>query len=242
MARIGFVQTQGVGDILMGLPIAAAFARGGNEVSWPVDQRFAEFLAAAAPYVEFLPVRGKPDSLDYFYAGPQKLLAERRCDEIFVLYSQLNIPALGKQASLVKNPKLAQYLKIDEYKYAVTGVPFSEKWNLDLRRDRVREERLFESLEIRGDFICVHRRGSIFEGDLTLPPEWRERYRIIEVDERTSSPFDWITTFERASKLVCLDSLFANLVDQLGLPNEKYLLLRSPGLLTPVFRSGWQFL
>jgi len=124
----------------------------------------------------------------------------------------------------------------------VTGVPFSEKWNLDLRRDRAREERLFESLEIRGEYICVHRRGSIFEGDLTLPPEWRERYRVIEIDERTSSPFDWITTLERASKLVCLDSLFANLVDQLGLPNEKYLLLRSPGLLTPVFRGGWQFL
>jgi hypothetical protein len=39
-----------------------------------------------------------------------------------------------------------------------------------------------------------------------------------------------------------IDSAFANLVEQLNLPNEKYMMLRSPGLLTPVHRNGWRFL
>ena len=238
MGRIGLIQTKGVGDILIALPIAAAFTQGGNRVLWPVDEKFAGFLQAAAPYVEFLPVRRSEDMLDYLYTEPQRLLRERGCDEVLVLYSQLT----GGHADKVQKPRIAEFLKFDEYKYAVAGVPFSEKWNLQIERDRAREEALFGSLGIERDYICVHRRASIFVGELNLPPEWRNDYQVIEVDERTSSPFDWILAFERAAKLVLIDSLFANLVEQLGLPNEKYLMLRSPGSLTPVFRNGWNFL
>jgi len=240
VARIGLVQTTGIGDIIIALPIAAAFARRGDTVFWPVDAKFAEFLQFAAPYAEFIavPSRNSPaDDAHYLVVTPEAQLRERRCDPIHLLYSQLN----GWEAK-VQKPKLAEFLKFDEYKYAVAEVPFREKWDLELKRDTEREERLFKSLGVARDFICVHRRGSKFIADLVLPAEWQRDYQVVEIDERSSSPFDWISTLERAAKLVCVDSCFANLVEQLNLPNEKYLMLRSPGLLTPVLKNGWQFL
>ena len=73
-------------------------------------------------------------------------------------------------------------------------------------------------------------------------PAWRRDYRIVEIDERSDSPFDWLATLERAAKIVCIDSSFANLVEQLNFENEKYLILRTPGPLTPVYKNGWHFL
>lgn len=57
----------------------------------------------------------------------------------------------------------------------------------------------------------------------------------------TDSPFDWIYTLEGAARLLLLDSCFCNLVEQLNLPNEKYLVLRSYVEATPVMKNGWQF-
>ena len=51
-----------------------------------------------------------------------------------------------------------------------------------------------------------------------------------------------IYTLEHASKIICIDSLFANLVEQLNLPNEKHLILRLPNPYMPVMKNGWQFI
>jgi hypothetical protein len=171
---------------------------------------------------------------------PHAELVARKCDAIHVLYSVLRTPS-GSLSGAVQNERLAQFLKFDEYKYAVTGIPFSEKWNLKLKRDLAREARFFDSLGITRPFICVHRIGSNFEADIAIPEEWKKEFQVVEIDG-PGTPFDWITTLERASKLLMIDSAFANLVEQLNLPNEKYMMLRSPGLLTPVYRNGWRFL
>ena len=57
-----------------------------------------------------------------------------------------------------------QSLKFDEYKYAMTGVPFQEKWKLRIKRDAEREEALFQSLEITRPYVLVHDTGSIDRG------------------------------------------------------------------------------
>ena len=61
MAKIGLIQTRGLGDIIIALPIAAAFARRGHTVHWPVNAAFVPFLQHAAPAVQFIPVPEQPD-------------------------------------------------------------------------------------------------------------------------------------------------------------------------------------
>src|SRR3954470_3739599 len=237
MARIGIVQTRGIGDIVIALPIAAAFAERGDTVVWPVDAAWLSFLRPAAPYVEFVEVPSDAARKDYFTSIPRAKLKAARCDEVHVLYSQLRL-----EGERIHNERLAQFLKFDEYKYAVAGVPFARKWELQIGRDLEREERLFKSLGLGAEpYVCIHRRGDDFVAEVDILPEWRRDYRIVEIDQRTDSPFDWLVTLERAAKIVCIDSCFANLVEQLNFENEKYLVLRGPGPLTPVYKNGWRF-
>ena len=238
MARIGFIQTRGIGDIVIALPIAAAFSEAGHSVFWPVDAAWVPFLRPAAPYVEFLEVPSKAELRDYYVGIPRALLKQARCDAVHMLYSQLRL-----EGEKVQEEKLAKFLKFDEYKYAVTGVPFARKWDLQLGRDLEREEELFRSLDVGEEpYICIHRLGSEAGFEVRLDPEWTRQYKIVEIDERTDSPFDWLTTLERAAKILCIDSCFSNLVEQLNWPNEKYLFLRNQGFSTPVLKNGWRFL
>lgn len=237
MARIGLIQTRGIGDVVIALPIAAAFSEQGHTVLWPVDERWLSFLEPAAPYVEFLGVPSKVALKDYYVTIPRERLRQASCDAVHMLYSKLAL-----EGESVQNEKLARFLKFDEYKYALTGVPFARKWVLELGRDLEREEKLFESLGLEGrPYICMHRHGSEMGYDVGLPQEWLAKYRLVEIDERTDSPFDWLTTLERADKIMCIDSCFSNLVEQLNFQNEKYLFLRNAGFSTPVLKNGWRF-
>jgi hypothetical protein len=64
---------------------------------------------------------------------------------------------------------------------------------------------------------------------------------LIRMDALTDDPFDWLMTLAIASKLVLIDSCFSNLVEQMNLPKEKYLIARSAIRFTPVYKNGWQF-
>lgn len=236
MKRVGLVQTMSIGDIIIALPIAKWFADRDAEVYWPVREDYLPFLEPAAPYVHFLPVHGDGAAADIFVHRPKALLAERRCDEIYVLYNAM----LG-DLSLIQHAEFTRHLKFDEHKYAVSMVPFDEKWHLRIERDRGREERLYEALGIRGPYVCVHSRSRDFAPPIVLPEAWRRDYQIVEISERTDSPFDWISTLERASELLLVDSCFSNLVEQLNLRNAKTLILRSRVELTPVMKNDWRF-
>lgn len=232
---IGLIQTRGIGDIVIALPIATLYAEQGYTVLWPVDARYRPFLSAAAPWIEFLPVTPGTSTDEYYFHEPVRLLQERGCGTLFSLYSRLAIP--GVQAV---NEGLAQSLTFDQYKYAITGVPFGRKWDLRIERNAAREAALFDSLRIERDYICVHGEGLENGFAFALPDAWQRDYRIVTIDERTDSPFDWLHTLEGAAKLVLVDSCFSNLVEQLKLPNEKYLLLRSTADFTPVMLGDWR--
>ena len=160
----------------------------------------------------------------------------RGCEEIYVLYNWIL-----DDAKYLQRKDLIEHLKFDEYKYAAAGVPFRLKWHLQLKRDMDREMALHRSLGIRGPYICAHLRGHDIVANFGMPESWRS-LQVVEVDERTDSPFDWIATFERAEKIVCIDSCFANIVEQLNLVNEKHLILRLPNPYMPVMKNGWQFI
>src|SRR5258708_4171950 len=91
--RIGLIQTRGIGDIVIALPIAQQLIALGHEVHWPVDARFLSFVSAAPPEVRFHPIDPADvgdQSFAYFYEAPRALLERLSCAAIHCLYSFLS--------------------------------------------------------------------------------------------------------------------------------------------------------
>ena len=233
--RVGFIQTGGIGDLIMILPIADHYEEQGWEIVWPVDERFVTMFRRIKPSINFLPVAGWPvNDRAYYLDRPLEHISGFDCERTIIFY----MPILGLNIS---DPRLAASLKIDEYKYAISGVPFARKWQLEYERDMEREQSLYDSLQITGPYVCVHEEGANLRLPVPVSKEIQERYRIIRVEALTDSVFDWLLTFERADKLMFIDGCFANLVEQMQLRVEKQLFFRSHAIYTPVFRTGWKF-
>jgi hypothetical protein len=165
---------------------------------------------------------------------PTEMLQKEACDSIFCLYNHTGLPwGCDKE--------LASYMKFDEYKYSIAHVPFERKWKLKLQRNMKRERDLFDCLNTRSPYICVHDHGSNRQLDIEVPDAWAKTHQVIKITPLTDNVFDWLYTLEHADKLLLLDSCFANLVEQLNLPVEKYLILRTRAPFTPVFRNDWSF-
>lgn len=230
--RIGLIQTGGIGDILIAIPIADFFIQQGYEVFWPIHEQFMAFFPQVKPEINFIGVKKEEGTL---FKIPRNILQQYDCERVISLYNYLSHDD-------VNDKTLYRSLKFDEYKYAISGVPFSTKWNLILHRDHERELALYNKLGITKPYICIHKKGSGFEANIAVPKLLSDNYQVIEVDSITDNPFDWIYTFENAAKLIFIDSCFSNLVEQLNLTNEKYLILRSEVSFTPVMKNGWQYL
>ncbi len=234
--KIGLIQIERYGDLIIALPIADWFIRQGHEVYWPVQAGYYTAIQAVAEKVKFIPItpRDGVPLVDALYHLPYETLVNHNCDRIFSLGM-----TSGCQQYITR---LSMSLKFDEYKYAIAGVPFSEKWSLRLNRNLEREKIIYEKFNITRPYICVHDMASGSMGaTITLPQKWLEDYQIVKVQQLSDSPFDWIYTLEHAAKLVMVDSCFANLVEQLNIACDKYLITRSQAIATPVFKNGWTF-
>ena len=236
--KIGLIQTRGLGDIVIALPIAEYFINLGHEIFWPIDERFITHFRKSFPKINFLEIESSPiteNSRDYFLEEPQRMLDRIKCEQVFILYSYLsNIE--------VQNKRLSQALTFDAYKYAICNVPFDEKWKLKPKRDLETEEKLFSKLKLnkKTDYVVVHNQGSNFKVDF-MPILKDFDCKIVYINEITNCIFDWITVIERAKMILCVDSVYSNLIEQLNLTNEKVLYLRSPVGFTPIFKNKWIF-
>jgi hypothetical protein len=229
--KIGLIQTQRFGDVIIALPIAKYFADQGHEVLWPVHANYISHFAQAAPYVRFLPIMGEGDLL---FDAPMMLLRDQGCERILSLYSYLR----GEDDKIDK--RLAKFLTFDAYKYAVAGVPFREKWNLSIVRNRAREEALYREVVQAEPYVCCHLEASFAK--VTLDPTKLPAVKqTIEITPRTDCIFDWLTVIERASMLVMIDSCYANLVDQLKLPNRKAFIPKVANPGSPILAGDWEF-
>jgi hypothetical protein len=85
--KIGIIQTRGIGDIVIALPIAKHWADQGHTVVWPVYEPFVRPFHEAAPYVEFLPLAGSDG--DWMFPKPLEALRASGCDRIMPLASYI---------------------------------------------------------------------------------------------------------------------------------------------------------
>lgn len=235
--KLGIIQSRGLGDILIALPIAKHYADMGYEVHWPICQEFVSSVKDHVPWVNWISMTTDPQG-QFFYNKPNQLLKDLKCDEILPLYQALNVvPELSQVPWF-------QIQHFDEFKYTKAGVPFLNKWKLNecITRNPAKEQALYDQLVQNPNYVVYHTKGSTYscEADLSqIPEDWQ----TIEITtQKDYSVFDWLTILERAQALILIDSVFANLTDQLLIDVDKYWIPRSHIHLTPVLGTTWTIL
>ena len=233
----GIIQSRGLGDILIALPIARYYHDRGKQVVWPICEQFHNSVKDAAPWVTWVPIPADAGG-KFFYDRPYFELGRHGCTEWICLYQ-----ALSGHPELVGRPYF-QIQKFDEHKYTAAGVPFTHKWKLRdcITRNEDREQQLYNQLVRSPNYYVTHLKGSTYQAPIDLshiPDDWQR----IDVDDcLTESVFDWIKIIEGAQALIALDSVIANMVDQLDIDVDKYWVPRSHIHLTPVLGSAWTIL
>ena len=235
--RLGIIQTRGLGDIIIALPIARHYHDQGWEIYWPIQDDFVASVKNHVPWVKWIPIARDPGA--FFYDTPLERLQNFKCDEVLPLYQ-----SLSTHPEFAARPEF-QIMKFDQYKYSVAGVPFLKKWQLAdcVTRDRVAEQELYDRLVTPGrSYAVVHLDGSDHRAEFDtqmIPPEWD----TIEIkDGLTPSIFNWLKILESAESIICVDSVVANLVDQMGIGDDRYFIVRSHIHLTPVLGHAWTVL
>jgi hypothetical protein len=236
--RIGIIQSRGLGDLFIALPIALHFKEQGKTVYWPICEPFMKTMTACAPWVTWLPLpvdaRG-----EFFYDSALRALAHAGVQDHVCLYQFLsNMPQLS-------DPDLFPILKFDQYKYAVAGVPFKNKQRLAecIQRDPAAEARVYKQV-VRNHqrYIVVHLEGSDRRMDLDFSEAESAGYQVVEIREGvTDRALDWLKVIEGAHSLYLIDSVYANIVDGLDIHRDKWFIRRSKMDLTPVLLSDWQY-
>jgi hypothetical protein len=233
--KLGLVQSRGLGDIIISLPIAHYYHQEGYHVHWPIVDAWVPQMERAASWVKWIPI--SPDKGPFFYDVPMQRLRNFKVDEVICLYQALTgHPEFSSEVYF-------QHTKFDQYKYIKAGVPFSRKWRLSecITRDAAREQALYDRVVAQEQYAVIHLEGSDHRARFdtsVIPRDWQ----IIEIDTQTDSVFDWLKILEGAQSLILVDSVFANLVDQLDIGEDRYFIPRSHIGLTPVQGGVWTWL
>lgn len=238
---LGLIQSRGLGDIIIALPIARYYHDQGRQVHWPISKEFIPHLVPYVPWITWHELH--TDQGSFFYEQPQRLFDQLGIGDRICLYQALT----GHDFHLATQ---FQHTKFDQYKYIVAGVPFKNKWQLREclvrrpEREQVITEMIARTLGNQDDpYILVHLQGSDHRAafdDSILPKD----IPVIEITDLTTSVFDWLGALERAWAVITVDSVFSNLIDQLGLLDDqsRYFIPRSHIGLTPVLAEHWTWL
>jgi hypothetical protein len=240
--KIGIVQSRGLGDIVIALPIAHYFHKDGHEVYWPICEEFIPSMTSAAPWVNWISVPTDSHG-QYFVAEPLRRLQAYGVEEenTLWLYQYLN--------TMPERTNLDHYymMKFDQYKYAAAGLPFSLKWSLRecIQRDPEREQALKKKVVTQDRYWVIQKTASDVTYDIdtsNIDPECQ----IVEITELTDNIWDWLGVLESAEGMILIDSVFANIVDQLNLNPQcdRYYLRKWNRCVdgNPVFLNEWTFL
>lgn len=238
--RLGIIQSRGLGDLIIALPIADYYRKQGWAIYWPIDQQFLPSMKTAAPWVHWIPLEVDAPGR-YFYDIPRERLKNFKCNEILCLYQ-----ALSTHPEWAQRPEF-QIVKFDQAKYILSHVPFEQKWQLAdcIQRDTEREQQLRQKIlgEYTGPYCLVHLEGSTARA--AYDPSWiPENWQTVEITPITDNIFDWLTLLEGAEAIIAIDSVIANLVDQLKINHkvDSYFIPRSHIQLTPVMNGPWTYL
>lgn len=234
--KLGIIQSRGIGDILIALPIAKYYYDQGWSIYWPICEEFMPNFENHVPWIKWIPIPTDPQG-KFFYDTPLSRLRNFDCTEILPLYQSLsNKPEFSQELFF-------QHTNFDQYKYLKASVPFKHKWLLKdcITRNHKQEQLLFDKLVTQENYAVIHLQGwdhtAEFDRSI-LPTNWQ----IIEITKQSNSIFDWITILEKAQSIIAVDSGIANMIDQLEIGDDLYFLPRSHIHLTPVMGQSWNWI
>lgn len=240
LKRLGIVQPGKIGDIIICLPIAKYYFDRGYDIIWPIHVSYIQhFSSEYINYVNFIPI----PIFDCKYAK-DVCNSQYSCNNIIDLTITLPNGNSHNTDFFLKQHKLFEAnnhcIFFDEIKYNIANVPFSEKWNLVYSINKDNEKTLEEKIRIADntEYIITHWEGSDCRRQIQL--ENTKNKSIIEIKPLSKSVFDWTNILRKASALVLIDSCFANLVEQLNLPQRKIFLARSSP--RPTLKNKWQII
>jgi hypothetical protein len=235
--KMGIIQSRGLGDIIIALPIAHYYYTKENyQIYWPVLEEFLPSLQTSIPWIKWIPLIPDPQG-QYFYNTPLERLKNFGCTFILPLYQALTGHKFHEETCF-------QHTKFDQHKYITAQVPFLEKWNLTpcITRDLEKEQLLYSKLVTNPNYCIIHLEGSDSQADFDksiIPTDWQ---LIYITKSYTDNIFDWLTLLEKAQALILVDSAFANLADQLSINKDLYFIPRSHNGLTPVLGNHWTWI
>jgi len=234
--KLGIVQSRGLGDIIIALPIAGHFRDEGYDIVWPVLEEFVPGLEQAAPWVHWVPLPYDPQG-KFFYDIAMQRLRNLKVDDTLCLYQSLTGHDFHEE-------RYFQYTSFDKYKYIRAGVPFLKKWELSkyITRNYARELDLYKQVVKADNYAVLHLEGSDHRANFDtsiIPNDWQ----TIEIVPMPGFYLlDWLYTIEMAQSIIMVDSVYANLVDQLGIGDDRYFIQRSHVGLTPVHGHHWTWI
>ena len=227
MKTLGIIQPGRIGDIIICLPIAKHYHDLGYSVKWPISKSYINHFKDYIDYVEFIPITD-----DVWSSVNDSRSVTKDCTKVLELaFSYPNTP---KTTSLFDSGDIP----FDKLKYQLAEVPFEKKWSLQVTRNKENEEALYKRIVTNEKYVVEHFEGSGYKREINIDNVGN--FDIIKISNLTDSIFDWLMVLERSKKLILIDSCFANLVEQLNLPNTKYFLLRSPYKITPTLKNEWK--
>jgi hypothetical protein len=236
MKVIGIVQPGKIGDVIICLPIAKYYHDRGYKIVWPIIDTYLSTFINVVDYVDFIPITNTVD----VSIVAKNLLQKQNCDRII----ELAFGFYGYQH--LEQEFYRQTLTFDEYKYSISGVPFEEKWNLKINRNKDAEERLFNNVIKQDEYIVQHFNASDSYRSIKLEQGIYDTHQIVDIDSKEdilNGVFDWIGVLERAKYLITINSVFANLVNQLNINEGNRIYLHRtnyPMLISPVLRGKWR--
>jgi hypothetical protein len=92
------------------------------------------------------------------------------------------------------------------------------------------------------NYVVAHLEGSTAKATYDsniIPSDWQ----TIEIKPiKGFTIWDWLGVIEGAQSIICVDSVYANLIDQLGIGSDRYFIARSHIGLTPVQGQDWTWI
>lgn len=232
--RIGIICPGRLGDIIMCLPIAKHLFDQGYEVTWPICR---QYWPSVKNYINY--VNWKVIDVDFSKSIniAKNVLKESLVKEFISL--SFNIP--GTQAET--EYWLGSGMRLDEYRYKLVGIDLSEKYNLSYTRQPKSELAIMKKINLGDDFRLVHKEASSYKLSYKISNADK---KIVFVEPVTSSVFDWIQISSLASEIICIESSFSNLIEQLMWPEKKKVLFLKKGhylnngVGLPTYQTGWE--
>lgn len=230
MSAVALIQPGKLGDVIICLPIAKHYYDEGHEVIWPVIQSVGSVLWPAVPYVKFVPV----DKIDKAQAIAT---AKRYSDSIKLIDVYFGFQDEKENTQKWFNSGMT----FDQYKYHMAGLPFEKKNQLVINRNKTSELDLYKQLGSPSGYKLVHQNASDVSRDIAKHPNVNKS-RFLEITNKTSSIFDWLTVMEKADELHLIDSCFVNLASQLDIGTKCFRYYK-PGYVGdkyyPILNSKW---